>query len=120
MTRRQKGKGNKRRRGWHRGRGEYRRWERLAKLIPTGNHDGAPTPIRHTGRGDRGDAVRWTYSGSDVPAELNGKRCEPILDERGKCVVGRLAALVRFENGAVWLVTKQRLRRVDDGAEAIA
>lgn len=63
MTRRQKGKGHKRLRSWHRGQGEAALWRRVARRWPdlgTGARpDGEPRVVRRgPGRtGDHGDAA---------------------------------------------------------------
>ncbi len=60
MGHRQKGKGAKRRKGWHRGRVEGRRW--LHSQIPDVRSGadpttGTPSPPRRVGGRNRGDAA---------------------------------------------------------------
>lgn len=57
---RQKGKGYKRRKSWHRGRAEAERWvrTRLPEVDSGANPtDGTPNPLRRQGRQNRGDAA---------------------------------------------------------------
>jgi len=64
VTRRQKGKGSKRRKGWHRGQVEADRLERALRLLPdvcsgADPTDGEPVPLRRDSGSSRlhGDTV---------------------------------------------------------------
>jgi hypothetical protein len=55
--------------------------------------------------------MRYVYLGTRAtdPA-LKGQRCDPIRDERGRCIRGRGNALVRFSDGRQIAVVARRLR----------
>lgn len=57
--------------------------------------------------------MRYVYLGDRAtdPA-LVGMRCDPVLDARGKCVVGRGSALVVDTQGTQYVVIRRRLRIV--------
>lgn len=58
MGHRQKGKGKKRRKSWHRGLMERIRWEQAAVGIPKGDASGAPAKLRRgPGKRHRGEAL---------------------------------------------------------------
>lgn len=55
--------------------------------------------------------MRYVYLGDSWTAgALRGMECDPIRDERGRCVVGRGNALVVFADGSVRIVNRRRLR----------
>lgn len=62
MSARQKGKGRKRRKAWHRGTVEAWRWEKALRGLPvvgtgTDPAEGGPGPLRRVGNQNRGDAA---------------------------------------------------------------
>ena len=40
----------------------------------------------------------------------HGLRCNPVKDERGKCIVGRGSQMVTFEDGVMAIVIRRCLR----------
>jgi hypothetical protein len=66
--------------------------------------------------------LRYRYLGDRWTAgALRGQFCDPVRDERGKCVVGRGNALVVFADGDIRVVNRRRLRLAGgDAARASA
>lgn len=57
--------------------------------------------------------MRYTYKGDRLTrSDLIGCQCDPVRDERGKCVVGRrmATALVALADGTRHVVLRRRLR----------
>lgn len=57
--------------------------------------------------------TRYTYLGDKLTAlALRGMQCDPVRDDRGKCIVSiRMAtALVIDEGGRQYVVARRRLR----------
>jgi hypothetical protein len=55
---------------------------------------------------------RYTYLGDAATRpELRGMQCDPVLDERGKCVVSRRMASALVHDGKTfYVVARRRLR----------
>lgn len=55
--------------------------------------------------------ARYVYLGvRDTDPALVGAPCDPVLNERGRCIVGRGNQLVRFADGQTRVVVRRRLR----------
>lgn len=57
--------------------------------------------------------MRYAYLGDrHTRDDLRGRRCDPVKNERGVCVVGGSKQLVQFDDGEVAVVLRRRLRRI--------
>jgi hypothetical protein len=55
--------------------------------------------------------MKYVYLGTkETDPLLKGQPCDPVLDERGKCVRGRGSQLVKFADGRRIVVVARRLR----------
>jgi hypothetical protein len=55
--------------------------------------------------------VRYVYLGTrETDPSLKGQACDPVRDERGRCIRGRGNQLVRFADGRQIAVVARRLR----------
>jgi hypothetical protein len=60
--------------------------------------------------------VRYVYLGDRFTADdWRGQPCDPVRDERGKCIVHRSRALAEFSGGRLVVVNRRRLRLIKDG-----
>ena len=59
-------------------------------------------------------AYRYIYLGcKDTAERYRNQPCNPVLDSRGRCLVGNGNQLVRFRNGERVVVSRRRVRVVN-------
>lgn len=71
----------------------------------------ANSEISHSMRKQLISSMRYIYLGDRMTdPQLKGKRCDPVRRPDGKCICGRGAQLVVFEDGVSRVVVRRMLR----------